>query len=159
MPITSYVIASLTRARHGAGMDTATLTHRSRLVLRANAAFSTVGGLIAVVAAGWLSDVSGIDHVAITRLGGVGLLLFAADVYRQSRLPEHRLPFALLQTSIADVSWVVATAIVLALVDLTGWGVAGAIVIAVAVADFGATQLWLRSKLVGVAYRATTVTA
>ena len=130
-------------------MDTTTITNRSRLVLRANAAFSTVGGLIAVVAAGWLSDVSGIDHVAITRLGGIGLLLFAADVFRQSRLPEHKLPFALLQTSIADASWVIATVVVLALVDFTAWGVAGAIVIAAAVADFGAMQLWLRSKLVG----------
>ena len=135
-------------------MDTTTITNRSRLVLRANAAFSTVGGLIAVVAAGWLSDVSGIDHVAITRLGGIGLLLFAADVFRQSRLPEHKLPFALLQTSIADASWVIATVVVLALVDFTGWGVAGAIVIAAAVADFGAVQLWLRSKLVGTADRA-----
>ena len=136
-------------------MDTTTITTRSRLVLRANAVFSTVGGLIAVVAAGWLSDVSGIDHVALTRLGGIGLLLFAVDVFRQSRLPEHKLPFALLQTSIADASWVIATVVVLALVDLTGWGVAGAIVIAAAVADFGAVQLWLRSKLVGTADRAT----
>ena len=126
-----------------------TTVSRSRLVLRANAAFSTVGGLIAVVAAGWLSDVSGIGHVLVTRLGGVGLLLFAADVYRQSRLPEGKLPFALLQTSIADASWVIATVVVLALVDFTTWGVVGAIVIAIAVADFGATQLWLRSKLVG----------
>ena len=138
-------------------MDTTTITTRSRLVLRANAVFSTVGGLIAVVAAGWLSDVSGIDHVALTRLGGIGLLLFAVDVFRQSRLPEHKLPFALLQTSIADASWVIATVVVLALVDLTGWGVAGAIVIAAAVADFGAVQLWLRSKLVGTADRATVV--
>ena len=138
-------------------MDTTTITNRSRLVLRANAVFSTVGGLIAVVAAGWLSDVSGIDHVALTRLGGIGLLLFAVDVFRQSRLPEHKLPFALLQTSIADASWVIATVVVLALVDLTGWGVAGAIVTAAAVADFGAVQLWLRSKLVGTADRATVV--
>ena len=138
-------------------MDTTTITTRSRLVLRANAVFSTVGGLIAVVAAGWLSDVSGIDHVALTRLGGIGLLLFAVDVFRQSRLPEHKLPFALLQTSIADASWVIATVVVLALVDFTGWGVAGAIVIAAAVADFGAVQLWLRSKLVGTADRATVV--
>ena len=100
-------------------------------------------------AAGWLSDVSGIDHVAITRLGGIGLLLFAVDVFRQSRLPGHKLPFALLQTSIADASWVVATVAVLALVDFTGWGTAGAIAIAAAVADFGLAQLWLRSKLVG----------
>ena len=138
-------------------MDTTTITTRSRLVLRANAVFSTVGGLIAVVAAGWLSDVSGIDHVALTRLGGIGLLLFAVDVFRQSRLPEHKLPFALLQTSIADASWVIATVVVLALVDFTGWGVAGAIVIAAAVADFGAVQLWLRSKLVGTADSATVV--
>ena len=138
-------------------MDTTTITTRSRLVLRANAVFSTVGGLIAVVAAGWLSDVSGIDHVAVTRLGGIGLLLFAVDVFRQSRLPEHKLPFALLQTSIADASWVIATVVVLALVDFTGWGVAGAIVIAAAVADFGAVQLWLRSKLVGTADRETVV--
>lgn len=140
-------------------MDTPTITNRSRLVLRANAAFSTVGGLIAVVAAGWLSDVSGIDHVAITRLGGIGLLLFAADVFRQSRLPEHRLPFALLQTSIADASWVAATVVVLALVDFTAWGVAGAIMIAATVADFGAMQLWLRSKLVGTADRAVIAAA
>lgn len=120
---------------------------RSRLVLRANAAFSTAGGLLAVIAASWLSDVSGIDHVLITRLGGVGLLLFAADVYRQSHLPEHRLPFALLQTSIADAAWVVATVVVLTVVDMTTWGAIGAVVIAVAVADFGITQLWLRSQL------------
>lgn len=121
---------------------------RSRLVLRANAAFSTVGGLLAVVAAGWLSDVSGIDQVTLTRVGGAGLLLFAADVYRQSRLPESKLPLALLQTSAADISWVIATVVVLALVDFTSWGTWGAIVIAVAVADFGITQLWLRSQLV-----------
>ncbi len=122
---------------------------RSRLVMRANAAFSTLGGLIALVAAGWLSDASGIDHVVLTRLGGIGLLLFAADVYRQSRLPAAKLPFALLQTSIADATWVVATIVLLAVVDFTTAGVIGAIVLAVAVGDFGVTQLWLRSKLRG----------
>ena len=133
---------------HAAAMNELTVS-RSRLVLRANAAFSTIGGLIAVIGAGWLSDVSGIDHVLITRLGGVGLLLFAADVYRLSRLAERKLPYALLQTSIADGSWVIATVVVLTVVDLTTWGTIGAIVIAVAVADFGITQLWLRSRLTG----------
>ena len=136
-----------------------TTVSRSRLVLRANATFSTVSGLIAVLAAGWVSDASGIDHVALTRLGGVGLLLFAAEVFRQSRLPEQKLPFALLQTSIADASWVIATIVVLALVDFTTGGVVGAIVIAAAVADFGATQLWLRSKLVDAAVPAATIAA
>ena len=69
-------------------------------------------------------------------------------MYRQSRLPADRLPFALLQTSIADASWVLATPVFLALVDVTTGGFVGAVVIAVAVADFGVTQLWLRSKLV-----------
>lgn len=123
-------------------------TSRARIVLRANAVFSLVGGLVAVIAAGWLSDTAGIDHVIITRVGGVGLLLFAADVARMSTLAEGRLPMALLQTSIADASWVIATAIVLVVVDLTTAGVVGAIVIAAAVADFGLAQMWVRSKLV-----------
>lgn len=138
--------------------NTNTVT-RARLVLRANAAFSALGGLIAVIAAGWLSDVAGIDHVAITRLAGVGLLLFALDVLRQSRLDERELPSALLRTSIADASWVVATVVVLALVDVTTWGLIGAIAIAGVVADFGATQLWLRSTLINRRIATATVVA
>ena len=121
---------------------------RARLALRANATFSTVTGVIAVVAAGWVSDRSGLEPTWLVRVVGVGLLLFAADLVRQSRLPEAKLPFALLQTSIADVGWIVATPIVIAAVDLTRSGTIGAIAIAAVVLDLALAQLWLRSKLV-----------
>lgn len=121
---------------------------RARLALRANATFSTVTGVIGIVAAGWVSDRSGIEPAWIVRLVGVGLLLFAADLIRQSRLPEAKLPFALLQTSIADVGWIIATPIVIAVVDLTRGGTIGAIAIAAVVLDLALAQLWLRSKLV-----------
>lgn len=130
-------------------------TSRARLVLRANAATSAVTGAIAVVAAGWLSDVAGIDHVVITRLAGVGLLLFAAEAFRLSTLPAPKLPAGLLQTSIGDIAWVLATPVVIALVDLSRAGTIGAIVIAMGVADFAIAQLWLRSKLVGQRVTAT----
>ena len=128
-------------------MDDITVS-RARLALRANATFSTVTGVIAVVAAGWVSDRSGLEPTWLVRVVGVGLLLFAADLVRQSRLPEAKLPFALLQTSIADVGWIVATPIVIAAVDLTRSGTIGAIAIAAVVLDLALAQLWLRSKLV-----------
>ncbi|MEO0494294.1 MAG: hypothetical protein AAF081_12860 [Actinomycetota bacterium] len=125
-----------------------TTVHRARLILRANAIFSTVTGAIAVVAADWVSDSAGIDHVVLTRLVGVGLLLFAADLVRQARLPESKLPFALLQTSVADLGWVLATPVVIAVVDLTRAGTIGALAIAAVVLDIALAQLWVRSKLV-----------
>lgn len=121
---------------------------RARLALRVNAGFSTVTGLIAIIAAGWVSDRSGVDHTLIVRLVGVGLLVFAADLVRQSRLPAEKLPFALLQTSIADLGWIVATPIVIAIVDLTRAGTIGAIAIAAVVLDLAIAQMWVRSKLV-----------
>ena len=121
---------------------------RVRFALRANATFSTVTGVIGIVAAGWISDRSGIEPAWIVRLVGVGLLLFAADLIRQSRLPEAKLPFALLQTSIADLGWIIATPVVIAVVDLTRAGTIGAIAIAAVVLDLALAQLWLRSKLV-----------
>lgn len=120
---------------------------RARLALRANATFSTVTGVIGIAAAGWVSERSGIEPTWIIRLVGVGLLVFAADLIRQSRLPEAKLPFALLQTSIADLGWIVATPVVIAVVDLTRAGTIGAIAIAAVVLDLALAQLWLRSKL------------
>ena len=121
---------------------------RARLALRANATFSTITGLIGVVAAGWVSDRSGIEPTGLIRVVGVGLLLFAADLVRQSLLAEAKLPFALLQTSIADVGWIVATPVVIAIADLTRTGTIGAIVIAAVVLDLALAQMWVRSKLV-----------
>ncbi|MEM8708122.1 MAG: hypothetical protein AAGE98_16785 [Actinomycetota bacterium] len=120
---------------------------RARLALRVNAGFSTLTGLTGIAAAGWVSDRSGIEPAWIVRLVGVGLLVFAADLIRQSRLPEAKLPFALLQTSIADIGWIVATPIVIAAMDPTRAGTIGLIAIAAIVLDLALAQLWLRTKL------------
>ena len=122
-------------------------TDRLRLVLRLNAATSFAGGAIAALAGPWVSETLGIDHVLITRLVGVGLVLFAADVlFASTRSPAKLVSEARL-ISAADFAWVVATVVVLATGILTTAGVVVAIVVGLAVGDFGITQLWMRRKI------------
>ncbi len=118
-----------------------------RLVLRANAATSALFGLVGAIGAGYWSDRLGIDHVAITLIVSIGLVLFAADVLRISRLPTQRLRSASLQVSIADMAWVAATIVVVALGLLNTFGVVAALIVAVGVADFALAQLWFRRLL------------
>jgi len=120
-----------------------------RSVLKLNAAFSVLGGLAAVIAGPWVSERSGIDHVTLTRLAGLGLIIFAVDVAAVSRSDERRLVRDSLYVSVADFTWVAATIALLATVELTTVGVAAALLLALVVADFGGAQLWFRSKLVG----------
>ncbi len=122
---------------------------RLRTVLRLNAGFSAIGGLIALIAASWVSDGAGIDHVTLTRIVGAGLILFAIDVLLLARASEARLVRDSLLVSVADLSWVAASMVVLAVVDLTRAGVVGTVLVALVVADFAAAQLWFRSKAVG----------
>jgi hypothetical protein len=123
-------------------------TPKLRLVLQTNAAFSAAGGLLAVAAASFVSDKGGIGHVALTRLVGVGLLIFAVDVFRTSRLSAPKLLQGALLISIADFTWVITSLVVIAFVDLTTAGVIVGLVQTAAVLDFGVTQYWLRSKAV-----------
>ncbi len=90
-------------------------TKRLRTVLGLNATTSAVGGLIAAIGAGWVSDSLGIDHVAITRLVGIGLVLFAVDVWYLSTRPQPKLVAETLLVSAADAIWVAATIVVLTL--------------------------------------------
>lgn len=120
-----------------------------RTVLKLNAAFSALGGLAAVLAGPWMSEHSGIGNVTLTRLAGIGLVIFAVDVAVVSRSDERRLVRDSLFVSVADLTWVAATIVVLATVELTSGGVAAAVLLALGVADFGGAQLWFRSKLVG----------
>jgi hypothetical protein len=129
-----------------------------RTVLKLNAAFSALSGLAAVLAGPWVSEHSGIDHVTLTRLAGVGLVVFAVDVAAVSRSDERRLVRDSLFVSVADLTWVGATIVVLTTVQLTSGGVAAAVLLALAVADFAGAQLWFRSKLVG-SYEAAIVAA
>ena len=118
-----------------------------RLVLRANATTSALFGLVGAIGAGYWSDRLGVDHVAITLIVSIGLVLFAADVLRISRLPTQRLRSASLQVSIADMAWVAATIVVVALGLLNTFGVVAALIVAVGVADFALAQLWFRRLL------------
>lgn len=121
-------------------------TKRLRTVLRLNATSSLIGGLIAAVAAGWVSDTLGIDQVTVTRVVGFGLIVFAIDVFFVAARPEPKLLVETRLVSAADATWVVATVVVLAAQFLTTAGVISAVAIGLAVADFGVTQLWMRSK-------------
>ncbi len=121
-------------------------TKRLRTILRLNAATSAVGGLIAAIGAGWVSDTLGIDHVAITRLVGIGLIVFAADVWYVSTRSQPKLVAETLLISVADAIWVAATIVILALGILTTAGTVTAIVLGIGVGDFALTQLWLRAK-------------
>lgn len=120
---------------------------RLRLVLRANATFSFTCGVVALVAGAWLSRELGIGHVLLTRLLGGGLILFAVAVMVISRLDEQRLRAEAALVAVADVAWVVGSVAIL----LTGWSTTTGNVIvalvALAVADFGTTQLWYRAKV------------
>lgn len=124
---------------------------RLRLVLRLNAATSLLGGLVALAAGPWVSTTLGIDHVAITRLLGAGLIAFALHVLWTSTRREHRLLAETPMISAGDAAWVVATAVVIALGLLTAWGVAVAALVGLIVADFGLAQWWLRSRAIAAA--------
>ena len=122
-------------------------TGRLRAVLRLNAATSLGGGLVAAIASPWVSDTLGIDHVLITRLLGVGLVLFAADVAFLSTRGREALARGARLVSAADIAWVLASLVVVATGILTTVGVAVTLLVALGVADFAATQLWFRARL------------
>ena len=119
---------------------------RLRTVLRINAATSLAGGLVAAVATGWVSETLGVDHLAITRIVGIGLILFAANVAYASTRPEPRLLAETRLISAGDAAWVLATIVVLASGILTTAGVVVASLVGLAVADLAIAQLWFRSK-------------
>ncbi|MEL7157690.1 MAG: hypothetical protein AAFN30_13960 [Actinomycetota bacterium] len=119
---------------------------RLRLVLRLNALTSFLGGALAVIAAPWVSETLGIDHVTATRLVGVGLIGFALHVGWTSTRSERRLLAETRLISAGDAAWVLATVVVVALGLLTTWGVVVAAAVGLAVADFGLAQWWLRAK-------------
>jgi len=123
-------------------------SNRLRLVLRANATTSAAGGAIALVAASWVSRELGIDHVVLTRVLGAGLVLFALQVLMISRASEPRLLTESLFVSAGDAAWVIGSIVVILTGVLSSTGNLVIGLVALGVADFGATQLWFRSKAV-----------
>ena len=116
-------------------------------MLTVNAATSLASGIAGLAATHRLVEWLGLQSAGWTRLVSAGLVLFALDVALGARSPRHLGTTALL-TSIADLAWVAATVVVLAVVDLTGAGTVLAIVMGVAVLDFAVLQLWLRRRTV-----------
>lgn len=88
--------------------------------LKANAGFSLATGLIAVALAGRFEESLGPPAWSLRALGA-GLLVFAALVAREARAPE---PTGSQQIIAADLAWVVAAAIIVAVSPdwLTGTG-------------------------------------
>lgn len=114
---------------------------RLRNTLRLNACTSSVGGLVCLVAGGWSSTLLGVGQVALVRLVGLGLILFAGAVAAVAGSPVTRLTRWAPLVSVADAIWVFATAVTV----LAGWySTAGIIVVSLVglmVASFGVAQL------------------
>lgn len=138
--ITSPLTTTTATDRTGAG--------RLRTVLTVNAVTSLASGIAGLVATDRLVDWLGLQSAGWTRLVSAGLVVFAIDVALGAR-SQHRLALTALLTSAADLAWVAATVVVLATVDLTGWGRAVAVGMGLVVLDFALLQLWFRRRLVG----------
>ena len=114
---------------------------RLRRVLRLNAAFSLVTGLSAVVAAGPVAELLGIDQVWLVRATGAALVGFAGTVAAIARVDSTSLGRLARLVSLADLAWVIGTVPVVA----AGWlSVAGAVTMAViglVVLDLAVLQL------------------
>jgi hypothetical protein len=119
---------------------------RLRWVLGANAATSALAGSVAVVAPSWLDDVLGTGHPGWVSAVGLGLLVIAIDVLLVARSDRARLIAGTRLVVAADVAWVAATIITIAL----GWYSSGGAVVmgiaAIGVADFAIAQHMLRRR-------------
>lgn len=131
---------------------------RLQLVLRANAATSTLCGLAGLLGAGFFSDRLGVDHVALTAVVSAGLVVFGLDVAWTSLDEERAVRFGPLVTA-ADAAWVAATVVVLAIGALSTAGTVVAIVVGIGVADFAMLQAWLRTRAVARQERLETLAA
>lgn len=126
---------------------TASPERNLRRVLAVNATTSGVAGVAGLVAASWWAETLGIAGVGWIQLISAGLVVFAVDVAVVAARSTRRLATAALAVSLADLSWVAGTAIVLATVDLTTTGRVLAVAMGIGVADFAVLQLWFRSRL------------
>ena len=117
---------------------------RLKAVLLANAVTSLTAGLVAALATEWVVESFGLTSGAQmwTRLVGVGLVLFALAVgYVALDLEGDTQRRAARLVSAADLSWVVATVIVLVTGSLSTLGAVAAIAMGLGVGDFALLQL------------------
>ena len=119
---------------------------RLRAVLTANAFTSTVLGLIGVIAVDPVSELLGVEQVWLVRLVSVGLILFGIAVGLTARMSTERLTAGALPVSLADWSWVGATAVVIALGTFSTSGAVIMGLIGLGVADVAILQLVFRRR-------------
>ena len=119
-------------------------TLRSALV--ANAAFSAVGGIVAVFAGAQVADLMDVN-AWLVRAVGAALLVFAVDVWLVSRRPESQLVPLSRLISVSDASWVLGTVVVIAAGLVSGAGIVVLGIVGAVVADFAIVQWWAASKL------------
>jgi hypothetical protein len=123
---------------------------RLRVALGANAAFSALSGIVFTLAAPTVAEVIlagsvslfGFGAVALLRLLGAGLVLFAALVGWTAW--HSRPPVPMVMTiSIADFGWVIGSALLLVLAAsaFTASGIVAVAAVAAVVLVFGVLQL------------------
>lgn len=112
---------------------------RLRLVLRANAGFSLIGGLAAVAAGGALAEMLGVN-VWLLGFIGVALIIFSGDVWLVSRRSGPQMASLARLISMTDAVWVAATVVIIALGVLSTAGSVLTAIVGVIVADFAIMQ-------------------
>lgn len=116
-------------------------TTRLRTILRANVAVTSVSAVGLVAAAGTFADILDIPTLAV-RLIGAGILApFALGVAWSSRADAERLPTLARVIGYADVLWVVATVVVVALDTFSTTGAEFALVVAAMVGGFAVAEI------------------
>lgn len=121
-----------------------------RTTLRANAVFSVGSGLVAILAAGAITDWLGVDLAWLVRLIGLGLVGYGGLLVAAARTRPATLCTLGLLATLADVGWVVGTIVIVAsgAVDPSGAWLLGAV--ALVVLAFAVEQLVARRRLVRV---------
>ncbi len=125
-------------------VDQTAAFHHLRGALRANAAFSATGGLVALVGFAPIDGVLGTGNRPLVATAGAGLLVFAASVLAVAALVPRRVLRGTLAISIADLTWVAATAVVFLAADLDRAAAPILGGVALIVAGFAIAQLRLR---------------
>lgn len=120
-----------------------------RARLRANAVFSVVSGVVAIVAADAITEWLGVDLAWLVRLLGLGLVGYGGLLVAAARTRPARLRTVGTLATLADVGWVVGTIVIGATgaVATSGAWLLGAVALVVAV--FAVEQFVARRRLVG----------
>lgn len=119
---------------------------RLRGVLTVNAATSTLGGAAALVAGGSVADLLGTGHVDRVRVAGAGLLLFGLVVLALARRPAATRARLAPAVSVADLAWVVATVVAVAVGWFSTRGDVVMGVVGLAVLDVALAQIWFARR-------------